>query len=101
MSALMAHDVSNSDLKRAYQNWGIPSISEIEIATLVEFEREIFTAMEGLEDALGLLHQKAKSVRSALRERGAELAQASQRRRRGSVSTLDAKIGTPASLKGG
>ena len=75
---------------------------DTEIATLAEVEREIFLCMEHLEDAFEALHHKAETVRSALRERGAGLAQASfQRRRCGSVSaasTLDARMGTPASL---
>lgn len=78
---------------------------ETEIATLAEVEREIFLGMEALEDAFEALHRKAEVVRSALRERGAGLAQASQRRRGGGgsmansahVSVLDARMGTPAS----
>ena len=75
---------------------------ETEIAILAEVEREIYLGMEALEDAFENLHQKAENVRSALRERGAGLAQASQRRRCGSLSsTLDARMGTPASVLGG
>ncbi|KAL9123497.1 MAG: hypothetical protein Q9217_007069 [Psora testacea] len=71
---------------------------ETEIAVLAEIEREIYLGMEALEDAFEALHQKAETVRSALRERGAGLAQANQRRRYGSMnSTPDAKMGTPAS----
>ena len=71
---------------------------ETEIAVLAEVEREIYLGMEALEDAFEALHQKAETVRSSLRERGAGLAQASQRRRYGSLSsTLDARMGTPAS----
>ncbi|KAL9095324.1 MAG: hypothetical protein Q9163_006516 [Psora crenata] len=71
---------------------------ETEIAVLAEIEREIYLGMEALEDAFEALHLKAETVRSALRERGAGLAQASQRRRCGSMSSmLDARMGTPAS----
>ena len=73
---------------------------DTEIAALAEVEREIFLCMENLEDAFEALHHKAETVRSALRERGAGLAQASSFRRRGdgAASTLDARMGTPASL---
>ncbi|KAL8911776.1 MAG: hypothetical protein Q9171_003109 [Xanthocarpia ochracea] len=71
---------------------------EIEIATLAEIEREIYTGMEALEDAFEALHGKAEMVRNVLRQRGAGLAMASQIRR-GSVGdggALDARLGTPA-----
>lgn len=68
---------------------------ETEIAVLAEIEREIYLGMEALEDAFEALHLKAETVRRALRERGAGLAQASQKRR-GSCN-LDARMGTPAS----
>ena len=71
---------------------------ETEIAVLAEVEREIYLGMEALEDAFEALHQKAETVRSVLRERGAGLAQANQRRRCGSFSSaLDVRVGTPAS----
>ena len=72
---------------------------ETEIAVLAEVEREIFNGMEALENAFEALHYKAETVRRALRERGAGLAQANQKRR-GSLS-LDARLGTPASHLGG
>lgn len=76
---------------------------ETEIAALAEVEREIFLGMEALEDAFEALHTKAESVRNALRERGAGLAQASQDRR-GSNTGLtrpNSRFGTPASLLNG
>lgn len=68
---------------------------ETEIAVLAEVEREIFLGMEALEDALEALHCKAETVRIALRERGAGLSMASERRR--GARDLDARLGTPAS----
>lgn len=68
---------------------------ETEIAVLAEIEREIYRGMEALEDAFEALHCKAETVRSALRERGAGLSMASERRR--GVRDLDARMGTPAS----
>ncbi|OJJ42900.1 hypothetical protein ASPZODRAFT_136756 [Penicilliopsis zonata CBS 506.65] len=67
---------------------------ENEIAALAEIEREIFAGMEALEDAFEALHNKAEVVRLALRERGAGLSVANQRRR---GSTMEARLGTPAS----
>ncbi|MCJ1474639.1 hypothetical protein MMC13_003299 [Lambiella insularis] len=69
---------------------------ETEIAVLAEVEREIYLGMEALEDAFEALHCKAEVVRRTLRERGAGLSMASQARRGGS-STLEARLGTPAS----
>jgi hypothetical protein len=71
---------------------------ETEIATLAEIERDIYIGMERLEDAFEVLHQKAETVRKALRERSAGLAAASQRRR----GAYDPEIrgGTPASVNG-
>lgn len=71
---------------------------ETEIAVLAEVEREIFNSMEQLENHFELLHIKAEAVRRALRERGAGLAQANQRRR--GISDLDARMGTPGSHLG-
>lgn len=68
---------------------------ETEIAVLAEVEREIYLGMEALEDAFEALHCKAETVRSALRERGAGLSMASERRR--GARDLDARMGTPAS----
>jgi len=70
---------------------------ETEIAVLAEVEREIYLGMEALEDAFEALHFKAETVRAALRERGAGLAQANQRRRGIVAGNLDARMGTPAS----
>ena len=71
---------------------------ETEIAVLAEVEREIFLSMDHLEHAFEALHYKAESVRQALRERGAGLAQANQRRR--GIFDLDSRMGTPASYMG-
>lgn len=72
---------------------------ETEIAVLAEVEREIYLGMEALEDAFEALHTKAEAVRRSLRERGAGLSQAVQKRR-GSLAGrgLDARMGTPASM---
>ena len=71
---------------------------ETEIAVLAEVEREIFLSMDYLEGAFEALHYKAEAVRQALRERGAGLAQANQRRR--GVFDMDSMTGTPASHMG-
>ncbi|KAG6192086.1 hypothetical protein E4U27_003868 [Claviceps purpurea] len=55
---------------------------EMEMAAIAEIEREIYTGMESLEDAFEKLHQKAESIRTALRRRGAGLMQNLQSRRR-------------------
>ena len=68
---------------------------ETEIAVLAEVEREIFLSMDHLEGAFEALHCKAEAVRQALRERGAGLAQANQRRR--GIYDMDSMMGTPAS----
>ena len=68
---------------------------ETEIAVLAEVEHEIFQSMDHLEHAFEALHYKAEAVRQALRERGAGLAQANQRRR-GNFD-MDSMMGTPAS----
>lgn len=68
---------------------------ETEIAVLAEVEREIFSSMDHLEHAFEALHYKAEAVRQALRERGAGLAQANQRRR--GIFDIDSMMGTPAS----
>ena len=67
-------------------------------AVLAEVEREIYESMDHLEYAFEALHQKAESVRQALRERGAGLAQANQRRR--GIFDMDSRMGTPASYMG-
>ncbi|KAK7740676.1 hypothetical protein SLS53_005144 [Cytospora paraplurivora] len=54
---------------------------ESEIAVLAELEREIYVGMEALEDAFESLHQRAESVRTALRRRGAGLSVSLQQRR--------------------
>ena len=71
---------------------------ETEIAVLAEVEREIFLSMDHLEGAFEALHCKAEAVRQALRERGAGLAQANQRRR--GIFDVDSMTGTPASHMG-
>lgn len=71
---------------------------ETEIAVLAEVEREIFLSMDYLEHAFEALHYKAEAVRQALRERGAGLAQANQRRR--GIFDVDSMTGTPASYIG-
>ena len=71
---------------------------ETEIAVLAEVEREIFLSMDHLEGAFEALHYKAEAVRQALRERGAGLAQANQRRR--GIFDMDSMTGTPASHMG-
>ena len=71
---------------------------ETEIAVLAEVEREIFLSMDYLEGAFEALHYKAEAVRQALRERGAGLAQANQRRR--GIFDMDSMAGTPASHMG-
>ena len=72
---------------------------ETEIATLAEVERDLFLGMEKLEDAFEALHLKAETVRRALRERAAGLSHANQMRR--GYSSIEARIGTPASGIGG
>lgn len=71
---------------------------ETEIAVLAEVEREIFLSMDHLEGAFEALHYKAEAVRQALRERGAGLAQANQRRR--GILDGDSVMGTPAGYAG-
>ncbi len=71
---------------------------ETEIAVLAEVEREIFLSMDHLEAAFEALHNKAEAVRQALRERGAGLAQANQRRR--GMFDTDSMMGTPAGFTG-
>lgn len=71
---------------------------ETEIAVLAEVEREIFSSMDHLEYAFEALHYKAEAVRQTLRERGAGLAQANQRRR--GIFDMDSRMGTPASYMG-
>ena len=70
---------------------------ETEIATLAEIERDIYVGMEKLEDAFEALHQKAETVRKAIRERSAGLAAAAQRRR-GLGWSPEVRGDTPASL---
>jgi hypothetical protein len=55
---------------------------EMEIAALAELEREIFQGMEVLEDAFETLHQRAETVRTALRQRSTGLMLSLQNRRR-------------------
>jgi hypothetical protein len=58
---------------------------EIEVATLAELEREIFSGMEALEDAFEKLHDRAMAVRDGLRRRGAALQMSLQQRRGGAI----------------
>ena len=74
---------------------------ETEIAVLAEVEREIYLGMEALEDAFEALHLRAEGVRRTLRERGAGLAMASQARKGSAANVLEARLGTPASARGG
>jgi hypothetical protein len=73
---------------------------ETEIAVLAEVEREIYMGMEALEDAFESLHLRAENVRRALRERGAGLAMAAQARRGSAANVVEARLGTPASVRG-
>ena len=72
---------------------------ETEIAILAEVEREIFLGMEALENAFENLHTTAESVRRRIRERGAGLSIAAQKRT--SSNILETRMDTPASLYGG
>ena len=74
---------------------------ETEIAVLAEVEREIYLGMEALEDAFETLHLSAESVRRQLRERGAGLSMASQARKGAAAGVVEARLGTPASARGG
>ena len=58
---------------------------ETEVAAVAEVEREIFAGMEALEDAFEMLHRKAETVRTALRQRGAGLQVSLQNRRASSL----------------
>ncbi|OAP62369.1 hypothetical protein AYL99_04572 [Fonsecaea erecta] len=70
---------------------------ETELATLAEIERDIYAGMEALEDAFEVLHNKAETVRRALRERSAGLAAAAQRRRGAMGGGIEVRMDTPAS----
>lgn len=70
---------------------------DTEIAALADVEREIYLGMEALEDAFEALHNKAETVRTALRARSAGLAAAAQARRGPSASGIEVRLGTPAS----
>ncbi|KAK7757626.1 hypothetical protein SLS62_000002 [Diatrype stigma] len=61
---------------------------EIEVAVLSEVEREIYQGMEALEDAFEKLHQRAETVRNALRQRNAGLSMSMQSRRAGRIDVL-------------
>jgi hypothetical protein len=81
---------------------GRPAVSndeETEIAALAEVEREIFAGMEALEDAFELLHQRAETVRNALRQRGAGL-QMSLQQRRGLFTGILGDGGEGAGVRG-
>ena len=78
----------------APSNGPISFDEEMEIATLAEVERDIFSSMEALEDAFEALHVKAENVRRTLRERGAGLSIAAQRRK--GDNFIEARLGTPA-----
>lgn len=62
---------------------------ETELAALAEVEREIFSGMEALEDAFEMLHRRAETVRTALRQRGAGLQVSLQQRRGLAGSGID------------
>ena len=55
---------------------------------LSEVEREIYQGMEALEDAFEKLHQRAETVRNALRQRNAGLSMSMQSRRAGRIDVL-------------
>ncbi len=61
---------------------------EVEVAVLSEVEREIYQGMEALEDAFEKLHQRAETVRNALRQRNAGLSMSMQSRRAGRIDVL-------------
>ncbi|KAI1324557.1 hypothetical protein F5Y16DRAFT_380599 [Xylariaceae sp. FL0255] len=61
---------------------------EVEMAVLAEVEREIYQGMEALEDAFEKLHERAETVRNALRQRNNGLLMSLQHRRAGSIDVL-------------
>ncbi|OTA58630.1 hypothetical protein K449DRAFT_415756 [Hypoxylon sp. EC38] len=61
---------------------------EVEMAVLAEVEREIYQGMEALEDAFEKLHQRAETVRNALRQRNNGLLMSLQHRRAGRIDVL-------------
>ncbi len=65
---------------------------EAEVAALAEIEREIYQGMEALEDAFEVLHRRAETVRSALRQRSAGLSMRLQQRRGGGLAGSSAQI---------
>lgn len=69
---------------------------ENEIAVLAELEREIYVGMEALEDAFEVLHRKAETVRSALRQRGAGLSMMAQTRMGAGGQGVYTRLATPS-----
>jgi ElaB/YqjD/DUF883 family membrane-anchored ribosome-binding protein len=67
---------------------------DTEIAILAEVEREIHSAMDGLENAFERLHLSAEAVRERLRNRAAALLMTAQARR-GSMG-IEVRTDTPA-----
>ncbi|KAH9905353.1 hypothetical protein F4778DRAFT_705067 [Xylariomycetidae sp. FL2044] len=61
---------------------------EVEMAVLAEVEREIYQGMEALEDAFETLHNRAQTVRDALRQRNNGLLMSQQHRRAGRIDVL-------------
>ncbi|KAF2013634.1 hypothetical protein BU24DRAFT_434607 [Aaosphaeria arxii CBS 175.79] len=71
---------------------------DTEIAVLAEVEREIYSAMEAMEDAFEQLHNSAEVVRRRLRERGAALSMVAQSRRGSVYGGIEVRTDTPASF---
>ncbi|KAI1771641.1 hypothetical protein F4818DRAFT_428478 [Hypoxylon cercidicola] len=61
---------------------------EVEMAVLAEVEREIYQGMESLEDAFERLHERAETMRNALRQRNNALLMSLQHRRAGGIDVL-------------
>ncbi|KAI0172400.1 hypothetical protein GGR52DRAFT_544371 [Hypoxylon sp. FL1284] len=61
---------------------------EVEMAVLAEVERDIYQGMESLEDAFERLHERAETMRNALRQRNNALLMSLQHRRAGRIDVL-------------
>ena len=83
----------SSTLQGSGSRQAVSNDEEMEMASIAEIEREIYTGMESLEDAFERLHHKAEIVRTALRQRGAGLMQSLQNRRR--IDVLPTQAPTP------
>lgn len=81
-----------------YTRHPVSNDEETEIAVLAELEREVYVAMEFMEDAFEALHRKAETVRREFRERAAGLTMSLQSRR---TSYPDIISGTPGPPSGG